>query len=137
MFALILTVFFMQPPSAQALRKCNVADIPPSHGMGRLSPQGTKTGLRPPQAGFGERNRVWNQNPPRFLIIRIDDAIPMKQKYTSLSFNELDMGANHVLGRRTFETAVGRYWMNQPGYYLIRLRLRHSEKALRPLARIP
>jgi hypothetical protein len=61
----------------------------------------------------------------------------MKQKQTTLPLVALNAGIGPLPGRRDNETAVGRYWMNQPGYYLIRLRLRHSQKAVRPLARIP
>ncbi len=62
----------------------------------------------------------------------------MKQKkHTTLSINGMEMRANPVPDRHHNEAVGGRYWLNQPGYYLIRLRLRHSQKAMRPLARIP
>jgi len=61
----------------------------------------------------------------------------MKQKPAAPALNGLKVNANPMPGPRRPKASVGRYWMNQPGYYLIRLRLQHGQKAMRPLARIP
>jgi hypothetical protein len=61
----------------------------------------------------------------------------MKQKPTVPALKGLKIEAGSIPGPRRSDPALGRYGRNQPGYYLLRLRLRHSQKALRPLVKIP
>ncbi len=61
----------------------------------------------------------------------------MKQKPPAPALKGLKIQGGPIPGPRRSDAASGRYGRNQPGYYLLRLRLRHSQKALRPLTKIP